>query len=1030
MSDNSVTSREQVREDGIFTDNYGGLNTTASGLNCPYEDSPLMYNVDVNVSGKVSKRKGTKHILTTGSTVNTGVGLVPFVTGLRYPFVIEKRGTGLYVYELNNDVATLVVTKSNVWSSVAATVRPTYAKTTEVEPRLIITTGVNQPVQLRFVEQQGIASGSGSNYALTGAERFEHASTSNIVVYKNRTRVTPSAVSYLTGTLTLTGVSYTSGDVIDVILITWQHMVEALRLTGDRVCGQATRYHVVKTDQNVEIPSSLRFDPLSDYPTYPYTYGYVAYKDDVWDINKSASGQYTYSTGLNPSTATTYAFGDGTRYVGGTGTVTPAPTFVTFGDIGSGDPTRVFIAKRIDLRQWFNGGTDQAASAYKVYIDDTLKTQHVSTAAGSSTFGDYYMVNNSNTVITSTSSTCRFITWEAGVQMGVAKTAVIKVINCSTSFIGSSATADVHLYKDGACEPLYGVGAFFDYYSGSFARNITIFQNRLVFSSIIANPLLLVISEVGDTVEPLRPYRDFQIESANTLATAPFDITIQGKSDDFVTGLIVWQGSLFVFSRQAVFRVAGASGSFSNISRDLRLISSLGLVNPYCLVSTESGILYLTDAGVYQLAVGVDSDDFSGAEVSIKIRSLFGITKNPTYESQPFMSYDTVNQIIYLGLPTTSSTSHCSKLYVFNTYRAAWTEYRTDGGFSFNYIVQVQDLTNGLLMLGYYYASSTSRYLIKFNDTSYVDFRKSYTGDGSTTVFTAVFSEPTMTTATVDNVYGYTCTPYFDMLENTKVEDVYVSLNGTRLVFGTDYIKRAGNQVYLLQNPGAGKTLTVYPRSFATDFDATQAYYDITSPIPRHVPIHVTVDHTIKIQDQDYTFTTPATVTFTTAPANNAVIDIGKMYKTYYKTSQLTLNNLPALKRVKHLYSYFDNELGLTQYGASDVNNSSGQAADEIVGRYKVRMNCSVAVEYDSEYGEDFQADVYGFYSLVFDDSLFDITPSQFQYRRFTLFKESLSGIGCTYAAVFFSYDEGSFTLAGWQITNRIGTEKHINFGG
>ena len=120
---------------------------------------------------------------------------------------------------------------------------------------------------------------------------------------------------------------------------------------------------------------------------------------------------------------------------------------------------------------------------------------------------------------------------------------------------------------------------------------------------------------------------------------------------------------------------------------------------------------------------------------------------------------------------------------------------------------------------------------------------------------------------------------------------------------------------------------------------------------------------------------------------------------------------LGRLKRVKHIYVYFDNELGLDVFKVADVNSSSGQDL----------------LELENDYSGEVTADLYSFYSLVFDESLFDVYTSQGQFRRYTLFKEHLLGTGYSYAIGLWSFDESAFTMAAWQISNRVGAEKYIN---
>ena len=61
------------------------------------------------------------------------------------------------------------------------------------------------------------------------------------------------------------------------------------------------------------------------------------------------------------------------------------------------------------------------------------------------------------------------------------------------------------------------------------------------------------------------------------------------------------------------------------------------------------------------------------------------------------------------------------------------------------------------------------------------------------------------------------------------------------------------------------------------------------------------------------------------------------------------------------------------------------------------------------------------------DFHIMDVDPSANQSREHSLFKEALLGVGYSYRIGIWSYDESTFTLSAWQVTNRQGGEKFIN---
>lgn len=1049
------------QEQGIFSDNFGGLNTTASDLNCPYEDSPQLYNVDVDISGKIRKRKGTVLIKEDSDDGTLGYTVLPFTSGLRYTFLLEKQGTDLRVYETNNDTFTLLMTKSNVWSDLASNVRANYVRTSEVEPRIILTTGVNQPVQLRFVEQQEIATSTETNFTLANAERFSNATTSNIVVFKNRTRVTPSGVSYSGGVLTLTGVGAVADDVIDVLLITWQHIVEAAYFKGERFAQAVTRFNATDTDQSVEIPSELRDDPEINYSSSePYRYGYFAYDSDQFDPVGSGSNQYDYDTDLTPASETEFAVGNGSLYDSSTGgTVTPAPLFITFGAVTSGgsDPIEVLISRRRSMYKYLNGGIPLTGGDIKVFVDGAQSSQSTGTGSASGDFLNYYVVDEDGNIETSTSTEFKYVAFEASTRIGVPENSDVEIVHTSTNFIGSGANADVELYKDGACEPQYGLGIFADYYSGAFPSNVSLYQNRLVYSDFLNNNLLVLFSEVGDKTIPLRPYRLFQVESANSNDNDPFDLRVNSKADDFVTGLLVWQSSLIVFTRQGVYRISGSNGGFNATTNNVNLISTLGLVNSYSVTVAEKSVLFLSDLGVFDLALGIDSEDYVASEKSLKIRQLFteiAELQDPNRENLAWMSYDANTQKIYLGLPLSNFDYTASRLYVFNVFRESWSEYFTPSGFYSYYGTQYQDFSLGvryLMSLATRHDSNnvpTNRVFVRTEGTYYVDFFDTATGDNSTTEFNTAFDYSFVSHTTVNKIQTYPVSQIdtndvrgFRLFPLQSIQDVKVQLETqassgvyTTLIEGTDYVKKPDNSVYLLSDPGASRTLRIYSRCPATDGEPTRALYGISSPLETHPPVWVTVDHILQVPKTNYDMDredgSTYNIEFVTAPAENTVIRFGQVYPCYFESPSLTLKTFKNLKRGKHIFVYFDNEEGQATFTNDDVNAESEQDAVQIVGESKQRLNVSIALRYDSDFDADVEYDIYRFSSLVFDDTLFDIFPSANQYRRYALFKEYLLGVGYSYKLILWSYDETTFNLSGYQVASAFKGNRYINFTG
>ena len=1059
--------QDTENELGIFTDNFGGLNTTASDLNCPFQDSPFLVNCDITVSGKVTKRKGTKvlrrDVRSPGSaTSNLGYTILPFTTGLKYNYLVEKFGTDIGFYEVDNDVVTELITKTNVWDDSGSTIRANYVTTSEVEPRIIFTTGINQPVQVKFVEQQAIED-TGSVTSIDFPDsvgRLVNVSTSNVIVYVNRVRTTGFAVGYAASTLTISSLPTLSvGDVVDIVFVTWQHIVDALIFDGSRYSQQTTRFNAVVTDQNIEIPSELRDDAVRESSTGAgeFYYGTRAYQSTVHN------DFFTLVTDREPSLSDEYTFGDGGRYVPAAGNkVNPSPLFFTFGALdASGNPIALVVQRRRRLDK-LNGGAGVVGTSLRVFVDGVQKTQSLkgfvtpptlpSDAPNSVDYGDYLLFDNDGVVLTVGSSSGFAISFEAADNVGVPFQSQIEIINASTTNIGTNASSTVSAYEDGACQPAFGLGEFSDYNAGSYPGNVAIYQGRLVFSGMPANPLQVIFSEVDDFVKPGALYASFQIDIFATSASDPISLTLASLPDDFVTGLVPWQQSLFVFTRKSVFRLTGGDNVFTNTNNFTTRISQNGLTSPYGVAITDRSILYLSDIGIFDLFLGVEGDEFTASEKSLKIRDKFGITRDQVKADLAWINYDSATRRVYVGLPDADISFTSYRLFVFNVFRESWTEYSTPGGFNLFYADSFTDRTlgNGFVAIGSLYRDNTNeapadRIFLKFDTSRFLDFVFDYTGTGSSADYLVV-PERTLELTTADDVREYSVGASegwkgFDLIPVTTIQDLDVRLETgvatgvyDALTFQQDYYKRPNGNIYLVNNPGTGRRILVRQRLPVTDSNFGQEKYGVTSALNVLENTILFVDNVLQLYpDLTYSTNTVSDVDqyeLTLNAANNAVIEVGQAYDCFYATPLLTLQRLTNLKRIKHVYLYFDNIDGQDTYQAVDVNTGSGQTNAALVGRPKLRLNASIVLLYENDLDGELSYDLYGFSSLVWDSSLFDIAPSANQYRRYTLFKEPLLGVGYSYQLYVFSFDETAFTLAGWQITSMNNAERYINWTG
>ncbi|ASV43890.1 tail tube protein B, partial [Cyanophage BHS3] len=768
--------RNQPQQVGANTPNggiqvalFGGLNTVSNPLAIPYEDSPLLVNANVNVSGCIEKRRGSR-VVRSETTAARGMTTIPVTTVLGYNFLVVKNGRDLQVMELVGNSLLLRMTKTNVWSSLAESVKATYVSTNEPEQRLILCTGFNVPIQLTFTERRLLTTGGTATVSIPNADTLATASTTNTLVYVDGVLTSVSSYSYNTTTKTLTitlASSMASGNrVVDVELITWQWWAEALFYYGDRFFDTATRFNEKPGDRHVPIPENLR-DGIEPTPVYPNLFpinvlryerpNYVYYTSNASRAPLGAF-QYAFSDGTVPpplsvsfrgmvnngqttftfttpaensldwqyaNTSNTFVTFNSTiqtissiSWANNTLTVTlasgvtssgkpdivqvllnvtpivPAPFFVTFGTIMPPPPSAQQITLYMSrLRPLpFNGGNGITGNDLHVRRDNVVQSQYTG-GSSPSNYGDYqlYDLTSSISPLTSTSALARFIDFTGNAEIGVPANARIRIVNKAvpTSYVGSSATSSNAARTDGSWVPCYGLSSFANYATGSFPRNVALYQGRLVFSGFPQNPLAVAFSSVDDNTVPGEYYASFQIDAMTTKASDPLDVRIPSSSDDIVTGLAEHQGYLFVFTRKGLYRI-GASGR-NNITADNAVVSSIaskGTPNPFCLVKAQDSLVFLSDDGVYIVTNDTTSQDVSEYkldELSTKVRNLFtGSTLNPNRTNLAWIAYDgtTDAKALYVAQPATTDVGVSTAILRFDTFRQAWSVVDTPGRFN------------------------------------------------------------------------------------------------------------------------------------------------------------------------------------------------------------------------------------------------------------------------------------------------------------------------------------------------------------
>jgi hypothetical protein len=1003
-----------------------------------------MRNVVTDTSGAIVKRKGTR-VVYRNVAAYSNVTLMPVATALDYNLLCLKAGVDLEVYELNNNLATKLITKSNVWSSVVSQTRASWVLTSEPEPRLLIVTGGNKPVQVQFVEKQSTSSG-GTSVVFSSAASVQLASTSNAILWVNRQRYTGSvSYSYNSGTQQLTatlGTSLTSGDVVDITVICWQWWAEAQHWYGDRLFGSETRFNAVPADQVVKIPSRLTVD-LDPTDNVARSWSTYAWRESS---RLSVLPAFTRVTTGKPNTDLEYWFSDGKRYNYSTNNITNAsPFYITYGRTMTTatspstvitDPTTVFFTRDRSLK--FRGGTGQSTSLIDVYVDGTLRTRY--TAVAGSTYLQYGLKDSAKAFL-SGAGTAYYVEFAAEAQIGVNPLSYAEFVNKEATHIGSAATTSRYSAStvDGSYVPIYGLGVYADYLNGFYPSVVSTYQNRIVLGGFNHRPMLVLFSNVSDSVTAGTRYNFFQITDDDLALrdTSPFDVELDKRgSDDRVVSLIEWERSLFVLARRATYRLSGSAEKglkFDN--KFVTFLSSTGCVNSNCVVQTETNINYLGDNGLYNLTPRIEDGEFKVDEKSLKIRKQFGATSDPSYEELAWLAYDPQEKYIYVGYPSTGNLWTSVFLYVYNTTRESWTEFDTQGYFRAFDAIPFVDRTVGQVFLmactteqnesgGSTQGRPENLILLKFSDSHYVDY---YDIRGRASL---VETYPTLQVPDIQFVTGNAWEQTFKHsyesigqfrgyrpLPFTDVEDVvcYVSppsAASSYLSYPGGWTKKPGDFFYINNRVPTGTSVSFRWKPNNGLVNA-QGYSHMVVWVNRAVYTGWTLSGSGAVNDKYMTLPSSVPV--------NAFVEWGFIYSAVYSSPVFLNNAMPTQKRLKHLYLFFDNDGGQDVYRSFDVNTTQSPAQDpeEITDHYKTRVNANISVTYNANNEGFYNSDIYGFSDLYFDEGVFDYDPAAEQGHTYSLFKEPIQGVGYSYQASVWSYDEAKFKLSGYQITVR-----------
>jgi len=424
----------------------------------------------------------------------------------------------------------------------------------------------------------------------------------------------------------------------------------------------------------------------------------------------------------------------------------------------------------IRLRQLrFNGESGLTVANLSVFVDGVLATRNNTLLESAITPSYYTHETESLTPYIGTTTRQKFISFSADTPIGVDKDSLVELINTQTSWCGIAALSSKFNFDNGSYVPAYGFGDYADYLTGVFPTFGALYQNRLCLSGLDTTVL---ISGVYDRVVEDAPYRYFQItDDLENPLLDPFRIRIPFSQSDSVTAMRQWQQFLFIFTRSEVFKTSlDGNGQFNSSTPSTTLAASVGCISREGVATTESTIYFVSDSGVFDLAVAVQNE-YRASEISLPIRE---IVKKLTRRTK--IVYDSFNNKLYI---------YDERLLVYFTDIKAWTEYRAILPWDITSLVSWRDATILCCKL------LCDFQMVKTEYEKYVDFAKRFVGGES------VYMQPVIsTTPTFASVNRYLChTPF---LPDRSIEDVLVKLNSVALQFGTEWYKLEDNYIYVV----------------------------------------------------------------------------------------------------------------------------------------------------------------------------------------------------------------------------------------
>lgn len=1025
---NQSAQREGDDPRVFYVDNYGGLNIESSPVNIPYADSSDLLNVDISLSGRLRKRGGS--VLRNSETARVdGVIIVPVQILTGEWLIWQKVGTAMKGWvcpnKTSNSSGTDTWNFTDLFSASSESEKPSFVVTKESNPRIIMVQPSTVPIEIEVVQKLLVGDGD-TTVTAPGDWTSYFGTTYSYAVYGTTTNKLTN-ISHSGGTTTFTFTSaITSGQQFTLVQPVFHWWAEAIKRSSAQVYGTNMLFNTTAAvDVNVPIPTEIKRGLLDDYVSAGLTNSNLPCLIENEIVAGAASSVYTHDT--TPGAATSYAWSNLDYATTASDGIAFGAEYATFGALPASPQALKFI--RLSYLP-FNGSNYAQGQNIGVFLENGTALTWNNSTNRSATPDTYWLANSSYAVVTSGSPTtiCPWIRFDSSSPPGFSSrnvTVVSKEPN--TTWVGSSATNTFYTKTSfGSYRPIFGLSDFCNYTTGVFPSIIAQFQDRLVLSGVSSFPNTIWLSNTGDEGSSIPDSRwyNFQIYIEDpTIATNPIQITLDGATE--ITGVIDWYSSLFVFTKNSVKRVYSPNQTVTPTDYSQSDIGTIGCPSQFSIAKTDRNVVFVSENGLYKVAVLEQTGDYYLESVSIKVRPIF--SKGNKFGYNSWIAYNTIDSILYVGVSDGYDPYINNRLLVYYSERESWSEYSLFNGYLPNNHGVCFD---GRILIGVVDRVSVTSLTVPTSSTiTHVTEFNRY----DLTIDLLQPITPTDYNAGISLVGAKVATLIHTVDTNQRVVPLrrdYVPVASSNTAFKFIPIVNYNTQIVAEINKGSG-----YEEVVETDYSL-----DVSRQAIRYLgsdwfngytlrvrlkdengyaPVAVVVDNIEHIEGTDYTLTESSeyyNVNAVDTTNANAVVYAGYKYPSYHFTPTFFRQGYRNEKRVTHYIGYYSNKEFVDLFTINDSNTSSGQNSNLLADNYKIRVNVNIAIFYNDSRSGQVTTEIYESDSLIWDLSLFDIGGARFQYNDSVRIVQPIIGVGYSFGVANFSFSTKAFELIGYQV--------------